>query len=495
MTADQIRSLGPALSEFLGEFGDCFKSGDTCQPLRDYVAGQLSDLPRKSVEPMARLADVPPRTLQEFLSLSDWDHDLLRTRLQQVVARDHADPDAVGIVDESGHPKKGNKTACVQRQYCGTTGKVDNCVMTVHLAYASGDNAFRTMIDSDLFLPEGWDNDPRRRRAAEIPDGVHYRPKYDIALEQIRRARSNGVRLAWVTADEWYGAKGPFVTALEEMGQSFVVEVRRDLLGWLHAPAQAPRGGVTRRDERPRDGGGSTIGNLCAHSPVMTGRPWKRFRVKDTHEGPMVWEAKAAVWWTERDGKAAGPYRLVVARDVLDRDEVKYFLSDRTDVPLRVTLRVAFSRWPVERCLEDEKTELGLSHFECRKYPAVLRHLLVTQVSHLFLARQCVRLNAERGGKGRRRGRPTNPGATAAGRRRDDLPGPHRGRGPAGRAATVARRPRPPHRAGRGGDSLRTGPQRGGRPVPRQGPPPEAAGDGHPRRTAHLLSPALAVAR
>src|SRR4051812_43303990 len=122
MTADQIRSLGPALSDFLDEFADCFQSGDTRLHLKDYVTGQLSDLPRKSVEPMARLADVPPRTLQEFLSLSDWDHGLLRTRLQQVVARDHADPDAVGIVDgivdESGHPKKGRKTACVQRQYC-----------------------------------------------------------------------------------------------------------------------------------------------------------------------------------------------------------------------------------------------------------------------------------------------------------------------------------------------------------------------------------------
>jgi SRSO17 transposase len=488
MTADQIRSLGPALSEYLDEFADCFGSGDTRLHLKDYVKGQLSDLPRKSVEPMAHLADVPPRTLQEFLSLSDWDHELLRTRLQQIVARDHADPHGIGIVDESGHPKKGGKTACVQRQYCGTTGKIDNCVMTVHLAYSSWDNAsFRTMLDSDLFLPEGWDNDPERRREAEVPDDVHYRPKYDIALEQLRRARANDVRFAWVTADEWYGGKGPFVTALEQMGQSFVVEVPRNLLGWLHAPPTAgPQGGVTRRDKRPRDGGGSTIENLCAHSSAMTGRAWKRFHVKDTHKGPMVWEARAAPWWTERDGHVAGPYRLVVARDVLDRDEVKYFLSDRTDVPLRVTLHVAFSRWPVERCLEDEKTELGLSHFECRKYAAVLRHLLLTQVSHLFLARQCLRLRGEK-----RRGR-----AAAARARRDDLPGPDRGRSLARCAApVVAWRPRSTHRAGGGADPLHADVQRGGRTVPHQGPPPPAAGDRNPRRATHLLPPAVTATR
>src|SRR5437660_1256396 len=98
MTADQIRSLGPALSDYLDEFSDCFKVPETRQHLKDYVRGQLSDLPRKSVEPMARLADVPPRTLQEFLSLSDWDHDLLRTKLQRIVARDHGDPNAIGIV-------------------------------------------------------------------------------------------------------------------------------------------------------------------------------------------------------------------------------------------------------------------------------------------------------------------------------------------------------------------------------------------------------------
>jgi SRSO17 transposase len=472
MTADQIYALGPALSDYLDEFSDCFKSGDTRQHLKDYVKGQLSDLPRKSVEPMAHLAEVPPRTLQEFLSLSDWDHDLLRTRLQQMVARDHTDPNAIGVVDESGHPKKGNKTACVQRQYCGTTGKIDNCVMTVHLAYASWDNAFRTMIDSDLFLPEGWSEDPKRREMARVPDAVTYRPKYDIALEQLRRARSNGMKFAWVTADEWYGAKGPFVSALEQMGQHFVVEVRRDLLGWLHAPPVGPQGGVPRRDER-----GSTIQNLCAHSRAMSGQAWKRFYVKDTHKGPMVWEAKMVLWWTERDGRIVGPYRLVVARDVLDRDEVKYFLSDRSDVPLRVTLHVAFSRWPVERCLEDEKSELGLSHFECRNYPGVLRHLLLTQVSHLFLARQCLRLRGEK-----------------RGRRRHDLPGPHRGRGIAGRAVTRGRDARPQNRAGGGNHPADPEDQRRRDPVSRQGTMPETARHGYPGRAADLVRPAVTVA-
>jgi SRSO17 transposase len=470
MTSEQIKSLGPALTAFLGEFDDCFASADTRAHLRDYVQGQLSDLPRKSVEPMAVAAGVPPRTLQEFLSLSDWDHGRLRDRVQRVLARDPADPDAIGIVDESGHPKKGNKTACVQRQYCGHTGKIDNCVMTVHLAYASWDNDFRAMADADLYLPQSWDGtgpaDVERRKAAQVPDGVHYRPKYDIALEQLRRARANGVALAWVTADEWYGGKPAFVAALEAMGQRFVLEVPRNLCGWSHAPADA---GVPR----------STAEDLCRGSPAFTGRRWKRLLVKQTTKGPMVWEARAAPLWMERGGAVVGPYRLVVARDVLDPGEVKYFLSDATDVPLRVTMHVAFSRWPVERCLQDQKTELGLSHFECRKYGAVLRHLLLTQVSQLFLARQAQRLNdGGRGEKGRR----------AAG---DHVPGAHRRRRVDRRPAADACRPRASDRPGGRGDPSGPTAQRRGAGVAYQGPPQNAAGNRHPRRAAHELCSAV----
>jgi SRSO17 transposase len=290
---------------------------------------------------------------------------------------------------------------------------------------------------------------------------VHYRPKYEIALEQLRRARANGVAFEWVTADEWYGDKPAFVAALEEMGQRFVLEVPRDLAGWSHEPADAGRARSKAED-------------LCRHSPAFTGRGWKRYHVKDTTRGPMVWEAKAAAFWTARDGRVVGPYRLMAARDVLDPDTVKYFLSGATDVPERVTLRVGLSRWPVERCLEDEKTELGLSHFECRKYPAVLRHLLVTQISHLFLARQADRL---RGGK--------------RGRRGNRLPGPHGRRSAAGGLAPGRGGPATEDRPGGGQDPAHPEAERRRPHESRQGTPPEATGLGHPGRTADLLHPAV----
>ena len=271
---------------------------------------------------------------------------------------------------------------------------------------------------------------------------------------------------AWVTADEWYGEKPAFIAGLERMGQPFVLEIPRNLMGWSHEPAgpDEPRGKAE---------------DLCRHSSVFSGQPWKRYHVKDSTKGPVVWEAKAAPFRALRDGKVVGPYRLMVARDVLDPDEVKYFLSDATDdVPARVTLGVGLSRWPVERCLEDEKTELGLSHFECRKYPAVLRHLLVTQISHLFLARQCRRLRGEK-----------------RCRARDRVPGPHRRRSAAVRVAHDRGGPPTAHRPGGGEDPADAETQRRRVRESHQGASPEAACDGHSSRTTHVLPSTVTAAR
>ena len=412
MTPAQILSLGPQLADYLGEFDDCFGRSEPRGHLASYVRGQLSDLPRKSVQPIADFSGTPRRTLQEFLDWSPWDHVLLRDRVQQLVARDHAAPQAIGIIDDSGHPKSGHKTACVQRQWCGNTGKVDNCVVTVHLSYATFDTRFRTMLDSALFVPEHTWDDADRRAEAGIPDEVVYRPKYDIALEQVRHALGNGLRFGWFTADEWYASCPAFLAGLEALRQRYVVEIRRSFHGWLCDPRSATR--AVYRD----------VETLCRYSRVLLCQPWQRVYVKDTDKGPLVWEVKRAPFWLQRDGHVLGPYWLIVARNVLDPTEEKYFLSNAgPGTPLEVILHVAFGRWPMERTLQDDKDELGLSHFEVRKYEAIMRHLSVTQVSHLFLARQTERLRGEKSGD--------HPVPSADGRQRVDR-----------RAAAAAPRPR-----------------------------------------------------
>jgi hypothetical protein len=325
--------------------------------------------------------------LQEFLASDDWEENRLREHTVRLVLRDHSDPEAIGVIDESGHPKKGNETAGVSPQYCGNTGKIDNCVNTVHLTYSSFDGEFRTMLESELYLPLCWSEDRERCRRAKIPDEVVYRPKYDIALEQLDRARQAGVSFAWITADEWYTAKPKFLRGLESRGLRFVLEAPRNLRAWLVDPALRP------------DVCSKPVENLLRYSAGLMRQPWVRYLVKDTDKGPLVWEAKYAPCWLPSGPGAVGPYWLIVARNVLHPDELKFFISNAgAGVPLTVLLHVAFGRWPVERCLQDEKSELGLSHFEVRGYPALKRHLLITQVSHLFLARQTASLRGEKCG-------------------------------------------------------------------------------------------------
>jgi len=212
MTADEILALRPRLQQFLRRFDACFVKDSTRDHLRVYVYGQLSNLPRKSIEPIALAAQMPPKTLQQFLTLAKWDHLLMRDRLQQLVGSHHRSLQTIGVFDETSCPKKGDKTPGVQHQYCGATGKTDHCIVTVHLALADG--LFHCLLDSELFLPEAWSHDRARCRTAGIPEALVYRPKWQIALELYDVACGNGLAFSWVTFDEDYGGKPGFLRGL-----------------------------------------------------------------------------------------------------------------------------------------------------------------------------------------------------------------------------------------------------------------------------------------
>ena len=127
MNVDSIRALEPTLREYLDRFADCFSRSDTRAHFPRYVEGQLSNLERKSVEPMALSMNVPVRTLQEFLSQHKWDQELMRDRVQQIVREeqggDGSRGETIGIFDETSAVKKGDKTPSVQRQHCGGGGQ------------------------------------------------------------------------------------------------------------------------------------------------------------------------------------------------------------------------------------------------------------------------------------------------------------------------------------------------------------------------------------
>lgn len=394
MDAKQIQRLRPLLERYLHQFDGCFVRSEPAQHLRTYVTGQLSDLQRKSMEPIADAAGRSPRNLQHFLALHAWDEIRMRQTLQQRIAQRHRHACSIGVIDETGHPKKGDKTPGVQRQWCGATGKVDNCVVTVHLNYTAGD--FHCLLDGELFLPESWADDRDRCERAKIPDDMTHRPKWQIGLELWERAVANGIRFEWLTFDEHYGEVPQFLFTLDDRGQRYVGEIPSNFTGWLVEPAllhkehhSHRRGPRRRRFPRlkAKSSSASSVRDLQRHSPLLRKVPWETFHIKDTTKGPMVWQAKAVKFYLKRDGLPTWPHWLIVARNVEHPEEIKYFVSNAPEgTPLEVLLHVAFSRWHVERCFEDEKSELGFSHFEVRNYVSLRRHLILTAVSHLFLA-------------------------------------------------------------------------------------------------------------
>ncbi len=392
MDATEFRQLQPRLARFLQEFDDCFARKDTRAHLKTYVYGQLSDLERKSVEPIADAAGVPVRTLQEYLSQHRWNEDLLRDRLQQRVARTRPSNHSVGLIDETSFRKQGKKTPGVQHQYCGNIRKQDNCVVTVHLGYAVDD--FHCLLDGELFLPESWSKDRARCKEAGIPEDMIYRAKSDIALELYDRTVNNGVRFAWLTFDEWYGGKPAFLRGLRTRRQHYVGEVPKCFRGWIDPPevtSRPYRGGRKRRRKAPRllagSAGSRTVEELFQGDPRLRKKRWKPWRVKDGEKGPILWEVKSVGFYPQDDRGLPGPrHQLMIARNVLDPNELKYFVgfaAPGTRVP--TLLLVGFSRWRVERCFEDGKGEIGLSHYEGRRYLGLKRHLILSAVSYLFL--------------------------------------------------------------------------------------------------------------
>src|SRR5712691_5796745 len=180
MTPEQIEELGPAFAHYLEQFLFCCDYTQTFDLLGVYCRGLLSDLDRKTCEPIALEAGVAVRTLQEFLKDHHWSFAQARDILQRHVAATLPDqPDCglgtIGLVDETGTKKKGTKTPGVQRQYCGELGKKENCIVTVHLGVTRG--CYKTLLDADLYLPQSWDDDRDRCTEAGIPADIVYHPK------------------------------------------------------------------------------------------------------------------------------------------------------------------------------------------------------------------------------------------------------------------------------------------------------------------------------
>ena len=447
MDVTDMEALGEGLVEFLRAFSPAFKQERTRAMLRAYTAGLLSDVKRKSIEPIALEAGCDERAMQLFLSSYKWDHARVRVMVQhRIASRD--DAVRIGVVDSSGHLKQGDKTPGVQHQYCGEVGKQANCVVGQHLLYTNNDggNPFSCMLASDLFLPDKrWSQDRERCREAGIPDEVVYRPKYKIAIEQIEQAVGNGIRFDWLIGDGEFGSQHGFWAELDRLGQRGVFDASPRMCLWPTPPSC--------RSERAEHTS-KRVDHVVTYSPAFTEQPWVTYKVKMTTTGPKVWEVKAAQVQLVAQADPTGHgksiptdrrYWLIAARNPAgtsrkenknkdknknqdgngkknkpqagnpdehnDDREIKYMISNASaSTPVEEILRAMSARWHVEKWFERAKQEAGLGAFEVRTYQSLIRHWLICGLVMLFLAEQTERVKKRtRGSRWSRSPQPPTP--------------------------------------------------------------------------------------
>ena len=388
MTEHEITALGPAFGSYLRRYRDHFAQERTAKHFDTSCRGLLSDLPRKSIEPIALAAGTAVRTLQEFLVTSDWEYtsarETLQKNLRSVLADLPADPlGTVGVIDETSCRKWGDHTPGVRRQYLGCVGKVDNGIVTVHVGVAKG--TFQALLDADLFLPKSWSEDRTRCRGAGIPDELKHRTKWRLAMGQLIRLNGNGIVFDWLTFDEGYGAAVPFLRCLNAVNQRFVAEVP------VNFAVRDAAGGPSQRAD--------------ARLTAAQARSGTRHRVPHRTVAVSFWRAtRATVWVADQE------HTLIVAINE-GTQEVKYFLTNATTAALARVLGVAFRRWTVEHGFRLGKQEAGLMDYEGRNDTGLMRHLTLALIVLGFVATHTERL---RGGKSTGDGRAGVPGVEPA---------------------------------------------------------------------------------
>jgi SRSO17 transposase len=335
-----------------------------------YLQGILSDTARKNGWQLAEHArEARPDGMQRLLSQAVWDTNGVRDDLRAYALEHLGTESAILVIDESGFPKRGHKSAGVGLQYCGITGQVQNCQVGVFLTYVTARG--HTLIDRELYLPLDWCEDRERCQAAHIPESVHFQTKPELAIQMLERMEEGGCPIAWVVADTVYGANLDLRTWLQAHGYPYVLAVACD----------EPVGIVTpdgqRRQVEVRD----------VEALLLQEQDWQRLSMGAGTKGPRLfdWAAVPILHRWEDDGR----HFLLIRRSLSDPQEKRYhFVFAPKGSTLPEMVQASGARWHIEEDLENAK-DLGLDHYEVRSFVGWYRHITLVLVALAYLTGIC----------------------------------------------------------------------------------------------------------
>ena len=429
-----IELLANELEHYLAIYGPLFRRREQREAASVYLEGLLSQLPRKSVEPMALTLLGPEetkvRTLQQFISIGAWDDEPILRRHWAEVDRMLGEDDGVLIIDGSDFPKQGKNSVGVKRQHCGQLGKRANCQAGVFLAYASSKGY--TLLDRRLYMPEDWlrsDEFAARRTHCGVPDDLVFKTKPQLGAEMVEGVCGLGtLRCRWVVADEAFGHDTALLDAIEQTGLWYLAEVQHSDRVWVQRPVVVPPNWEGRpRPHRPQTRSRLAPGEPQALSVVtvaaqLPSTSWKRLVIKEGSQGPMRGEFACLRCVAVRDG-LPGPAVWLVLRRSLSDGELKAYLSNApAETPRKTFARISGMRWPIETCFEDGKQRLGMGDYEVRSWKGWHHHQTLVILAHAFLVRLRLRLGKKGAGAdaaaGARHPQRRAPGTRAGGANR-----------------------------------------------------------------------------
>jgi SRSO17 transposase len=322
--------------------------------------GLLAPLERKNGWHLAEAAgDASPDGVQDFLARMHWDADAVRDDLCAYVVEHLGDPEAVLVLDETGFPKKGDKSAGVKRQYSGTAGRIENCQIGVFLAYASRHG--HALIDRALSLPETWAFDAARRTEAGVPEEIGFTTKPKLGQAMLKRVFEAGVPCRWVVGDCVYGADHQTRRLIEAHGRGYVLAV-----------TSAQRLGFKHIEDWLED---------------VPARGWRRLSAGDGAKGPRLYDWAYLPYRTPPvPGWKTG---LLIRRKKGQKGQPHQFTFYLTRSPEETSLaelvRIAGQRWRIESCFEEAKGETGLDEYEVRSWTGWHRHITLSMLAHAYL--------------------------------------------------------------------------------------------------------------
>lgn len=397
-----IDSFINELKGFHSEFQDCFSRSESRGNFFRYMVGQFSDIERKSIEPIAiNVQDAEVRSMQRFVSDVIWDEEKIKHRYRSMVNEDIGDANGVLIFDETGFVKKGDDSAGVGKQYCGTVGKVENSQVGVFAAYASRHGY--CLLDSRLFIPEKWFTDPysEKRAKCNFPVDLEFKTKPQLAVEMFEELENEqSIPFKYVTSDTIYGNSPEFIEAVERcVGVTYFVSIAQDALCWLKQPITRKKTYKYKGQKRTK-----TVLEKTEKKPLklktiarnINDYFWYRRKVSEGTKGQIVYEFTKRRVVLAKDGLPWKQVWLVIKRSLGDNPEYSYYISN---APLSTRLKtfvwLSGVRWAIEQCFEETKTELGMDHYELRKLPGWRHHILTCILAHFFLWHLKIRLGGK----------------------------------------------------------------------------------------------------